>query len=75
MNQIRMIIFDIDGVITDGKKYINKTDELKCISLKDLDALHQFHESGYIIGCISGEDTSFSRRFAETAHLDLVRLG
>lgn len=70
-----MIVFDIDGVITDGKQYIGKNGETKSLSYKDMDAIRQLRESGYIVGCISGEDTEFSQRFVEMMHLDLVKLG
>lgn len=70
-----MLIFDIDGVITDGKRYISTVGEIKSLSLKDLDAIRQLREAGYIVGCISGEDTEFSRRFVKMACLDLARLG
>lgn len=75
MNHIKMLVFDIDGVITDGKEYINKDGVIKTISLKDLDAIRQLQESSYIVGCISGEDTDFSRSFVQTAHLGQARLG
>ena len=75
MNQIRMLVFDIDGVITDGKRYINDAGETKSISLKDLDAIHQLQESGYIVGCISGENTGFSKEFVRIAGLEQTRLG
>lgn len=75
MNNIQMLIFDIDGVITDGKRYIGKTDEIKTVSLKDLDALNLLRESGYKIGCISGEDTTFSRNLSQMVILDSVSLG
>lgn len=70
-----MLVFDIDGVITDGKRYISPVGETKCLAMKDLDAIRQLKEAGYIVGCISGEDTEFSREFVKIAHLDLTRLG
>lgn len=75
MSQIKMVVFDIDGVITDGKKYTNGESEMKSISLKDLDAIGQLREYGYKVGCISGENTEFSRYFVNTMHLDQVKLG
>ena len=75
MNQIKMLVFDIDGVITDGKRYINNSGETKSLSLKDLDAIHQLQESGYIVGCISGENTGFSKEFVRIASLEQTRLG
>ena len=76
MNGIKVVLFDIDGVITDGKKYTDgKKIEWKSIALKDLDALHLFKEAGYIIGCITGEDTDFSEQFKHMQILDYVRTG
>lgn len=76
MSEIKMILFDIDGVITDGKKYENGSgNELKSISLKDLDAFQLLQDAGYKLGCISGEDTAFSRQFAQMKVLDYVKLG
>lgn len=75
MNQIKMLVFDIDGVITDGKQYIYNAGEMKSLSLKDLDAIHQLQESGYMVGCISGENTGFSKEFVQIASLEQIRLG
>lgn len=76
MNRIRMFLFDIDGVITDGKWYIgNDGKASKSICLKDLDALKLFKDAGYKVGCVSGEDNEFSRTFAKMADLDYVKLG
>ncbi len=73
-NKIKALIFDIDGVMTDGKKYIDgMTQELKSLSYKDLDAIKELQKKGLIVGCISGEDTAFSRQIA--AYLDFHSLG
>lgn len=43
INNIRALMFDIDGVITDGKKYTNSMSlEIKYITYKDLDAINDF---------------------------------
>ena len=71
-----MVVFDIDGVLTDGRKYIDGLGtELKGLQLKDLDALRLFKDMGLILGCISGEDTAFSRQFLQMDSLDFVILG
>lgn len=75
MKKIKMLVFDIDGVITDGKRYVCGDTEIKSLSLKDLDAIHQFQDEGFKVGCISGENTGFSQSFVHTAHLDFARLG
>ena len=73
-NKIRVLIFDIDGVITDGKKYTDgRAQEIKSISYKDLDAVKAFQNENILVGCISGEDTIFSRQIAES--LDYSALG
>lgn len=75
MKKIKMLVFDIDGVITDGKRYVCGDTEIKSLSLKDLDAIHQLQDDGLKVGCISGEDTGFSQSFVHTARLDFARLG
>lgn len=64
--EMKALIFDIDGVITDGKKYTDgMSQEIKTITYKDLDAINEFKKEGILIGCVSGEDTAFSRKIAE----------
>lgn len=64
--KIQALIFDIDGVITDGKQYMDGTSlEVKSVAYKDLDAIKSFQNEGIIVGCISGEDTAFSRKIAK----------
>lgn len=64
---LQALIMDIDGVITDGKKYTDGiSQEIKSIAYKDLDAIKAFQDNGILVGCISGEDTEFSRWLAES---------
>ncbi len=75
-SHIKLLAFDIDGVLTDGKKYIGAgQDELKAVQLRDLDALGMLKNKGYLLGCISGEDTLFCRKLAEIEALDFAVLG
>lgn len=65
---IELIVFDIDGVITDGTVIIDsKGNEQKQISLKDIDAIYELHRRGYKLAAITGEDTEivnyFEKRF------------
>lgn len=74
MDNIQALIFDIDGVITDGKKYTDGlSQEMKSVAFKDLDAIKSFQNEGMLVGCISGEDTAFSRSIA--VNLDYSSLG
>ena len=65
---IKIVILDIDGVITDGKVQIDsKGNESKQIDFKDIDAIFELKRKGYKLGIITGEDTSINmhliRRF------------
>lgn len=65
---IELIVFDIDGVITDGSVIIDsKGAEQKQINLKDIDAIYELHRRGYKLAAITGEDTAivdyFEKRF------------
>ncbi len=66
--KIELVVFDIDGVITDGSMTIDSNgNELKQINLKDVDAIFELHNRGYKLAAITGEDTDivgyFERRF------------
>lgn len=65
---IELIVFDIDGVITDGSVIIDSSgNEQKQINLKDIDAIFELHRRGYKLAAITGEDTDivnyFEKRF------------
>lgn len=65
---IELIVFDIDGVITDGTVIVDSHgNEQKRISLKDIDAIFELRRRGYKIAAITGEDTEivsyFEKRF------------
>ena len=65
---IKLIVLDIDGVITDGSVIVDTHGaEQKKINLKDIDAIFELHREGYKLAAITGEDTEivgyFERRF------------
>ena len=73
---MKALIFDIDGVITDGKQYIDSQgNEIKSVSFKDLDAFSLLKDKGLKLGCFTGEDTPFCRRLAEMDVFDYIKLG
>lgn len=68
---IELIVFDIDGVITDGSVIIDSNgNEQKQINMKDVDAIFELHRRGYKLAAITGEDTEivnyFEKRFPWT---------
>lgn len=61
---IELIVFDIDGVITDGSVIINSDGyEQKQINLKDIDAIFELSRKGYKLAAITGEDTDIVKYF------------
>lgn len=55
---LKAIIFDIDGVLTDGKVTVDsKGNEQKTFSMIDVDAIYRFHNNGVKIAAITGEAT------------------
>lgn len=61
---IELIVFDIDGVITDGSVIIDsKGTEQKQINLKDIDAIYELKNKGFQLAAITGEDTEIVNYF------------
>lgn len=65
---IKIIVFDIDGVITDGSVMVDSQGrEMKRINMKDVDAVYALKKKGYKIAAITGEKTEivsyFQNRF------------
>lgn len=74
--KIKLVLFDIDGVITDGKKYTDGIHlEIKAVQFKDLDAIGMIVDLGMKVGCISGENTPFSQQFTYIPNITFVKLG
>lgn len=65
---IKMIIFDIDGIITDDTVIIDDTGrEQKRMNFKDVDAIFELHRRGFKLAAITGEGNAmvdyFHKRF------------
>lgn len=65
---IRLVIFDIDGVLTDGAMIVDASGkEQKRMNLKDVDAIFALKRENYMIAAVTGEDTDivtyFKNRF------------
>ena len=65
---IKLVVFDIDGVLTDGTVQVDEEGhEYKCFLLNDIDALNQLAHEGYALAVITGEDTSLVEYFSRKA--------
>lgn len=74
--KIQMIIFDIDGVITDGKLVIDsKGGEYKSMDFRDIDAIFAFKRNGYQIAFVTGENTKITEYFNRTFKPDYFYSG
>ena len=62
--QIKVLIFDIDGVMTDGRMGYsnNPDDEIKFFNARDGHGLKQAMRAGFIVGAISGREAAANRR-------------
>ena len=65
----KIVLLDIDGVLTDGTVYIDAGgEESKRIAFDDIDAIFELKRHGVRIGFITGEDNQFTeyvkKRFA-----------
>lgn len=61
---IKLIVFDIDGVVTDGSVIVDvQGNEQKKINLKDIDAIFELKRRGFILAAITGEKTAIVEYF------------
>ncbi|MCX6310254.1 MAG: HAD-IIIA family hydrolase [Bacteroidetes bacterium] len=74
--EIKLIIFDIDGVLTDaGMYYTEEGDEFKKFNAKDGLAIRQVKQRGINTGIIShGYNSKIVSRRAERLHIELVEV-
>jgi 3-deoxy-D-manno-octulosonate 8-phosphate phosphatase (KDO 8-P phosphatase) len=58
--RLRVALFDIDGVLTDGRIWIGPDGgETKVITFDDVDAIFRLKRAGVTVGFFTGEDTAF----------------
>lgn len=65
-DSIKVVVTDIDGVLTDGKLILGEGAEInKSLCFKDLDAVSSFRAIGIKFGIISGESDQFTELVRE----------
>ena len=63
---IKLILLDIDGVLTDGRVTIDSCgNEYKTIDFKDIDAVFEMKRQKLLVGLITGEATPITLVFKE----------
>ena len=73
---IKLVVFDIDGVLTDGCIYVDAFgQEQKRINMKDIDAVYEIHKRGYKIAALTGESTPMADYFEKRMPWDYFEKG
>lgn len=76
MTQIKAILFDIDGVLTNAQFTIDSSGGQSInFNVRDGQLLSFMRKNGYIFGAISGRDSACVRVRLESLGIDFVRLG
>ena len=74
--RVRLIIFDVDGVLTDGGIYIGPQGEaMKRFDIKDGMGIALWHRAGGKTAVITGRSSDIVRRRGEELHITSVRQG
>ena len=61
---IDLVVFDIDGVLTDGSLTVNaQGQEQKKLNIKDVDAICELKRRGYHLAAVTGADTKIVAYF------------
>lgn len=76
LSRIQLVLFDVDGVLTDGGLYYLGSGELAVrFHVRDGMGIAVARRAGLMVGLISGRDVPMVRQRAEELHLDEVHLG
>lgn len=63
---LRLLVFDVDGVLTDGRVIIGADDDIKAFDIKDGHGMKMVQRSGVALGIITGRTSrAVERRAAE----------
>jgi len=74
--QIKFLLMDCDGVLTDGRLYFSESGEaLKVFDVRDGYGLTLWHKAGFRSGIISGRDSPIVAKRAEDLGVDFVLQG
>lgn len=75
-SSIKALIFDVDGVLTDGKiTYDESGKEIKSFNVKDGLIVGHLKKAGIIVGCITGRESPIVAKRASELKLDFCHQG
>jgi len=74
--KIKAILFDVDGVLTDGGIYYSDNgDEVKRFNVKDGQIVKHLQDNGIFLGIITGRKSTMVERRAKELELDFYQQG
>jgi 3-deoxy-D-manno-octulosonate 8-phosphate phosphatase (KDO 8-P phosphatase) len=74
--QIKLLIMDCDGVLTDGRLYFSPSgEELKVFHVRDGQGLVMWHAAGFRSAIISGRDSSIVEMRAKQLGVEFILQG
>ncbi|MDQ7039092.1 MAG: HAD-IIIA family hydrolase [Aquificota bacterium] len=74
--RVRILLMDVDGVLTDGKLYYTDSGEtLKVFDVRDGLGIKMVQRAGIKTGVISGRDSDALRRRLEELGIDEIHMG
>lgn len=74
-SEIKAIVLDIDGVLTDGRVGYGETDEIKFFHVRDGHGLKMAKRAGLKVGALSGRSAGANRRRAKELDFDFFYEG
>lgn len=76
LDRIRALVFDVDGVLTDGGVWWGPNgEEWKRFCFADIMGVSLARRAGFVLGLISGEDSPLVDRYATKMHIGHVYKG
>lgn len=73
LSKIKLVIFDVDGVLTDGKIYCGVNGEcMKVFNTKDNLGITRLRSTGMEFGIITGRESTFVKDYAATRDIQYV---
>jgi len=72
--EIRLLLLDVDGVLTDGRIiYDSRGQEIKCFNIKDGQGIRLLQEAGLEVGILSGRKSSAVKLRAKDLGIRILR--
>jgi 3-deoxy-D-manno-octulosonate 8-phosphate phosphatase (KDO 8-P phosphatase) len=74
--RLKIMIFDVDGVLTDGRLYLSDSgEEMKAFNTRDGQGIKLLRDSGVMVGIITARQSAVVERRARELGIELLRQG